>query len=182
MEMRSPCSYRRRVTYFIALALLLSVMGRSAGPAGAQAPMMQERASAPSSNQQDKSHLGGPASALVTFFVIAAPGTAQELQLVGPNGNLSDFTLPGDTVLIVTDLIVSVNLVPAPGVTRGGLLNRAGTGATNPYFAFDTTHQASQTIHLTGGARWSEMPRATNAPDSVNTVFMFIYGYLTKNQ
>jgi hypothetical protein len=139
-------------------------------------------ASAPSHAQQSKSHLGGRTSDLMTLFANVVPGTTEELALVGPDGNLlGAFTLPAGLVLIVTDLIVSVNLVPEPGVTRGGLINRAGTGVSRPYFGFDTTQQASQTIHLTGGARWREVPVAINAPDSPNRVFMFVYGYLAED-
>jgi hypothetical protein len=45
-----------------------------------------------------------------------------------------------------------------------------------------TTKQAAQTIHLTGGARWSQVPQAVNAGDSKNAVFLLAYGYVAKDK
>ena len=133
--------------------------------------------------QQAKTHLGGKASGLVTLFANVPPGTAAPLQEVDDTGNVTgNFVLPQGRVLIVTDLLASVNGIPIPGITRGGLINQAHTGASSPYFSFDATQQGGTTIHLTGGARWREVPEAINAADSSNAVFLNVYGYLAKDK
>jgi hypothetical protein len=138
--------------------------------------------SSPSYGQQAKTHLGGKASGLVTLFANVPIGTTQDLELQAPDGTTGPFTLPANTVLVVTDLIAAINGLPTPGQTRGGLINQAGTGVTSPYFSFDSSQQPSQGIHLTGGARWNQVPRASNAGDSKTAVFLFVYGYLAKNK
>jgi hypothetical protein len=132
---------------------------------------------------QKKTHLGGKASGLVTLFANVTVGTTTSLQEVGPDGNVvGDFVIPQGRVLVVTDLVVSVNGTPAPGVTRGGLINQSHTGVTAPYFSFDATQQGGQTIHLTSGVRWREAPEAVNAGDSSNHVFLHAHGYLVKDK
>ena len=127
-------------------------------------------------------HLGMPASAMVTLFANVSPGATEPLLAVGPDGNVTGpFALPPNTTLVITDLVASVNLVPAPGITRGGLINQSNTGTVNPYFSFDATDQGSQTITLTSGAVWKVTPRAVNAVDSANAVFLQAYGYLLPN-
>lgn len=124
--------------------------------------------------------LGNPVT-LVGLFANVAPCSNTELREKGANGDLlGAFVVPQDRVLVITDLLVAVNLVPAPGITRGGLVNQAITGASNPYFSVDFTKQGSQTIHLTTGVPWTEAPRAVNACDSANSVFLHAYGYLAK--
>ena len=130
-----------------------------------------------------KTHLGVSPSDMISLWANLTPGSQAPLQLVGADGNLTgDFVLPPNTVLIVTDLLVSVNLVGAPGQTRGGLINQADTGASRPYFSFDTSQQGSQTIHMTAGVVWNQAPLAINADDSSSAVFISVYGYLVKTQ
>jgi hypothetical protein len=132
---------------------------------------------------QSKTHLGAKPSSILTFWANVPVGTNQALQLVGRDGSLVDgFVLPPKTLLVVTDLVVSPNIAPISGLTRGGLINNALTGASNPYFSFDATKVPNQTIHLTSGAVWSEIPRVVNASDSVNAVFVQVYGYLVKDK
>ena len=132
---------------------------------------------------QKKTHLGDRASSLVSFWANVSVGSNQPLQLIGPDGSVkNDFTLPEDTVLVVTDLVVSPNITPRAGLTRGGLINDALNGASNPYFSFDATKQANQTIHLTSGTVWTQVPRVVNAQDSANAVFVQVYGYLVRNK
>ena len=132
--------------------------------------------------QPNQTHLNVAPSAMVMLWANVFPGTTQALDAVGSDGNITGpFTIPPNTTLVLTDLVASVNLVPTPGITRGGLINQAGTGVVSPYFSFDATKQGSQTINLTGGVLWASTPRAVNAPDSANAVFLQAYGYLVKN-
>lgn len=132
--------------------------------------------------QQDKTHLGGRPSDMVTLFADVMPGTTSALEQFGSDGNsLGNFTLPPKTALVITDLVVAVNLVGNPGQTRGGLINQAGSGDSRPYFSFDTAQQTSQVLHFTTGVVWSQVPKAINAPDSSSRVFVNVYGYLVKN-
>jgi hypothetical protein len=133
--------------------------------------------------QQDKTHLGGSPSDMISLWVNLPPDSQAPLELVGADGNLmGNFVLPANTVLVVTDMLVSVNLVGAPGQTRGGLLNQAQTGACRPYFSFDTSQQGSQTVHMTTGVVWNQAPLAVNADDSSSAVFISVYGYLIKTE
>lgn len=131
--------------------------------------------------QQSKTHLGGKASSMVRLWASVSPGNSQPFYLANPDGTMTPgFTLPADTVLVITDVSVGVNIVPSPGVTRGGV--HAGTGPIDPYFSVDFTKQAGQAISLTGGAVYSVTPLAINAADSADAVFMSVYGYLAKNK
>jgi hypothetical protein len=133
-------------------------------------------------SRQSRTHLGGRPSALVRLTANLNPGSNSPLDQIGPDGNsLGPLTLPQKTVLIVTDLLVSVNGTPVAGITRGGLINQSLAGSVDPYYSFDATN-GSQSIHLTSGVRWSEVPLAINADDSKSAVFIAVYGYLAADK
>src|SRR5262249_3389009 len=131
---------------------------------------------------QSKTHVGGRASNLLTFFGSVSPGEQDDLVRVMPDGTLHAFELPKGSVLVVTDLIVSVNGSPSAGVTRGGLINPSGFGNVYPSCSFDATQQPQVAIQLTGGAVWSVVPEVINADNSADPVFVEVHGYLAKDK
>lgn len=157
-----------KTTASISIALVLTTLSLTCSPVNAQ---------------QDKTHLGGRPNDMVTLFAIAFPGTSVPLEQYGPDGSFGgNFVLPPKTVLVVTDVIASVDLRGSPGQTRGGLINQSQNGGVRPYFSFDTSQQGSQSIHLTSGVVWTQAPLVNNATDSSSGVFVQVYGYLVKNQ
>ncbi len=132
--------------------------------------------------KQKKTHLGGLPSGLVRLTAIANQGVETPLSWIDSEGTvIGSLMLPPHSVLIVTDMIVSVNGDPQAGVTRGGLVHAGSIGSEDPYYSFDTTKQASQGIHLTSGVVWSHTPVVLNSGDSKNSVFVNVYGYIAKD-
>jgi len=134
-------------------------------------------------SKQNTTHVGGKPSSLVRLFAIVGVGEDKLLSEVGPDGQIiGPFALPNKSVLVVTDLIASVNGTPNAGVTYGGLVSQALSGSIGPRFSFDATQQGSQSIHLTSGVRWSQVPRAINSSNSEDSVFVNVYGYVAKDK
>jgi len=131
---------------------------------------------------QAKTHAGGKASGMLTFANTLSVGEQAALARILPDGSTDTFALPEGTVLVVTDVIASLNGPAGAGTTRGGLVSPSGIGGVHPYYSFDASQQSQTVIALTSGSVWSVMPEAVNAGDSATAVFLEVHGYLAKDK
>jgi hypothetical protein len=156
-------------------------MRRNLFVAAALAAVLIGAVTLPKLSVQAKTNGGGKVSGLITLFGTCNPDQINPLQLVQSNGTLGELTLPAGSVLVVTDLLITTKDAPSAGLTRGGL-TASGVTTNSPYFSFDATKQPHEEIHLVSGAVWALVPELSNAPDSANSIYAEVHGYLAKDK
>lgn len=134
----------------------------------------------PGASAQPKTHLGGKASGLVTLVGTAAPGESSELSQVLPDGNMEAFLLPDGMVLVVTDLVATVNGGAASGLMTGGLKPPTLLGPWAPYYAFEVANEAQRQFHLAAGKVFTAAPVVDHGAGSPAAVYVEVHGYLAK--
>lgn len=134
----------------------------------------------PGPSAQPKTHLGGKASGLLTLIGSAAAGDTAVLSRVLPDGNVEEFTLPDGMVLVVTDLVATVNGGAASGQMVGGLKPPSLAGPWSPYYVFDVAVETQRQFHFTAGRVFTEVPVLDHGGGSPAGVYVEVLGYLAK--
>jgi hypothetical protein len=102
---------------------------------------------------------GPKPSASVELYANLSAGTTSEFEVIGADGQLSGtpFALPSGRVLVVTDVLVTPNVVD--GVYEGNL-NSTGGNENRIRFRVDSNVQAMLHLPLASGLVFSTTPQA----------------------
>ena len=124
--------------------------------------------------------LGGKASGLVSLFATVLPNGTASFDAIAHNGTHAAFTLPENTVLVVTDIVVrAVN--PASAGRLRGTIRVPGGPVGSILFDFNTAQQLEQHLPLVAGTVMGAAPEV-NAEAGTVSALVFLYGYLAKDK
>src|SRR5262245_13155517 len=129
---------------------------------------------------QNKTHLGGKASSLVSLFTTAFPNSTSPFDVIAHNGIHTTFALPPKSVLVVTDVVVRAVNPASSGRLRGSIRIPGGTVGSIVY-DFDTGQQLEQHLPLVAGTVMGAPPEV-NAETGTVTALVFLYGYLAADK
>jgi hypothetical protein len=128
---------------------------------------------------QGRTHLGVPPSDFVILQTFLDPEESKQMSRVLLDGTIEPFTLPAQTLLVITDLSVKINGLPVPGIVFAGICF-PGCETHLPSASFHTDMQTIQHVNLTGGVLLNYEPVAIASSSSPQQVTVTAYGYLVK--
>jgi hypothetical protein len=132
-----------------------------------------------------KTHLGIAAADLLTLVTETSPtgpGVVAPLAFaLRANGTAARFTIPARTVLVVTDVTVTVPRGNAPpGRYVAGICNTPCALSRIPIQIDTATDGFQKTIAFTGGVVFANLPQFETLSNNPSDMSVWLYGYLTK--
>jgi hypothetical protein len=130
-------------------------------------------------------HLGVPVGDLVNLITETSPtppGSVVPLSFVlRSDGSGEPFTLPAQTVFVLTDVIVTMPRGgAAPGRYVAGICNTPCVNSRVPIQVHTDVDGFQKTISLTGGVPFSNLPQFETLQSNPSDMAVQLYGYLVK--
>jgi hypothetical protein len=134
-----------------------------------------------------KTHLGAAASDLVTLVTETSPtepGAVAPLAFaLGAKGTPVPFAIPSGTVLVVTDVLVTMPRSNAPaGRYVAGICNTPCVFSRIPIQVDTAADGFQKVIAFSGGVVFSTLPQFETLAGNPSDMSIWVYGYLAQRK